>query len=328
MLAAYIEELGPPDRIRVGHLPAPRPGPYDVLVDVEVTAVDPVDTFVRSGAFRTPLAFPFVVGRDLVGTVAEAGPGAPGFRAGDRVWCNSLGHAGRQGAAAEQAVVPVDRLYPLPAGVDPVEAVALAHPAATAHLALHTHGGLRAGETVCVLGAAGNVGSAAVMLARQAGADVVAVASARDAAHCHALGAREVVDHHRPDAAALLRAAAPAGIDLYLDTSGHDDLETAVDLLAPRGRIVLMAGLAARPVLPAGPFYLKDATVRGFTISHARAGELAEAAAHVNAATARGLLRPRAVEVLPLTEAAEAHRRLEQGEVRGRLVLRVRDGGA
>src|SRR5207253_765147 len=111
------------------------------------------DTFVRSGAWRTPLEFPFVIGRDLVGTVAAAGAGAGGFRVGDRVWCNSLGHDGRQGAAAEQAVVPVDRLYHLPDGVDPVDAVALAHPAATAHLALFTHGRLRAGESVAVLGA-------------------------------------------------------------------------------------------------------------------------------------------------------------------------------
>ncbi|WP_151769772.1 NADPH:quinone reductase [Streptomyces abyssomicinicus] len=323
MLAAYIEELGPPDVIRVGELPPPRPGPCDVLVDVEVTAVNQVDTFVRSGAFRTPVPFPFVVGRDLVGTVAEAGPGAPGFRPGDRVWCNSLGHAGRQGAAAEQAVVPADRLHRLPDGVDAVEAVALSHPASAAHLALFTHGGLRAGETVCVLGAAGNVGSAAVVLAARAGARVVAVASARDAGHCRSLGAGHVVDYRDPDAPALIRSAAPGGVDLYVDTSGHNDLEEAVELLAPRGRVVVLAGLRSRPVLPAGPLYLKDGSVRGFTISHARADEVAEAAARVGAVMAEGLLRPRAVEVLPLSAAAEAHRRIERGEVRGKLVLRV-----
>jgi NADPH:quinone reductase-like Zn-dependent oxidoreductase len=325
MLAAYVEELGPPERIQVGELPAPRPGPCDVLVDVEVTAVNQVDTFVRSGAFRTPVPLPFVVGRDLVGTVAEAGPGAPGFRAGDRVWCNSLGHAGRQGAAAEQAVVPVDRLHRLPEGVDAVEAVALSHPASAAYLALFTHGRLRAGETVCVLGAAGNVGSAAVVLAVRAGARVVAVASARDVGHCRSLGARHVVDYRDPGAPAAIRAVAPAGVDLYVDTSGRNDLETALGLLARRGRVVVMAGLRSRPVLPAGPLYLTDGSVVGFTISHARTDEVAEAAAHVGDAMAEGLLRPRAVEVLPLSAAAEAHRRLEQGGVRGKLVLRVRE---
>ncbi|WP_448316122.1 NADPH:quinone reductase [Streptomyces sp. CO7] len=323
MQAAYIEELGSPDVIRVGELPSPRPGPCDVLVDVGATAVDPVDTFVRSGAWRTPVPFPFVIGRDLVGTVAEAGPGAPGFRPGDRVWCNSLGHGGRQGAAAEQAVVAADRLYHLPEGADAVDAVALAHPAATAYLALFTHGRLRAGETVCVLGAAGNVGGAAVVMAARAGARVVAVASARDAAYCRALGARHVVDRHDPDLPAMIRAAAPDGIDLHLDTSGHNDLEAAVELLAPRGRVVIMAGLGARPVLPVGPLYLRGGSVTGFALSHARTDELAEAAACVNRMLTEDLLRPRAVVVLPLTAAAEAHRRMERGEVRGRLVLRV-----
>jgi 2-desacetyl-2-hydroxyethyl bacteriochlorophyllide A dehydrogenase len=321
--AAYIEELGPPEVIRVGELPAPRPGPCDVLVDVEASAVDPVDAFVRSGAWATPTPFPFVIGRDLVGTVAEAGPGVPGFRPGDRVWCNSLGHGGRQGAAAERAVVSADRLYRLPDGVDALDAVALAHPASTAYLALFTHGRLRAGETVCVLGAAGNVGSAAVVMAARAGARVVAVASARDAGRCHALGARHVVDRRDPDLPALIRAAAPDGLDLHLDTSGHNDLETAVDLLAPRGRVVVMAGLRTRSVLPAGPLYLRGGTVTGFAISYARSDELAEAAARVNRMLAEDLLRPRAVEELPLTAAAEAHRRLERGEVHGRLVLRV-----
>jgi len=134
MHAAFIERLGPPEHIRYGELPAPRPGPTDVLVDVLATTVNPVDTFVRSGVFRTPMDFPFVISRDLVGVVAAAGPGAPGFAVGDLVWCNSLGHGGRQGAAADQVVVPVDRLYHLPDGVLPTDAVTVVHPAATAYL--------------------------------------------------------------------------------------------------------------------------------------------------------------------------------------------------
>ncbi|WP_344340076.1 alcohol dehydrogenase catalytic domain-containing protein, partial [Kitasatospora putterlickiae] len=165
MRAAFIPRLGPATAIRHGEVPEPDPGPTDVLVAVTAVSVNPVDTFVRSGLFRTPLPFPFVIGRDLVGTVLRAGPGAPGFRPGDRVWCNSLGHGGRQGAAAERAAVPADRLYRLPPGVDPAEAVAALHPAATAHLALFTHGGLRTGETVLVGGGGGNVGGALITLA-------------------------------------------------------------------------------------------------------------------------------------------------------------------
>ncbi|KJS62117.1 NADPH:quinone reductase [Streptomyces rubellomurinus] len=323
MRAAFIETLGGPENIRYGELPTPRPGPTDVLVDVTSTTVNPVDTFVRSGLFRTPLPFPFVIGRDLVGTVAATGPGTAGFAVGDRVWTNSLGHGGRQGAAAEQAVVPADRLYHLPPGVRPEDAVAVVHPGATAYLGLFTHGRLRAGETVLVAGAAGNVGSALVTLAVEAGARVVATASARDLDHCRALGAAEALDYRDPELAERLTRACPGGVDLHLDTSGENDLAAAVDLLAPRGRIVLLAGARSRPVLPVGPLYMKDCSIAGFVISHATGTELAEAAATLNRLLAAGRLRPRAVETLPLSAAAEVHGRMERGELHGtRVVLR------
>jgi hypothetical protein len=138
--AAYRTELGPPEAIRLGDLPVPEIGPTDVLVEVDAVTVNPVDTLVRSGAYQTPTPFPFVVGRDLVGTVAAVGAGVAGFAAGDRVWCNSLGHGGRQGSFAEYAAVPAERLYHLPDGADPAAAVAWFHPAATAYLALYRHG--------------------------------------------------------------------------------------------------------------------------------------------------------------------------------------------
>jgi NADPH:quinone reductase-like Zn-dependent oxidoreductase len=322
MRAAFIEGLGPPANIRYGELAVPDPGPAEVLIDVTVTTVNHVDTFVRSGAWRTALEFPFVIGRDLVGAVAAVGREVTGFAVGDRVWCNSLGHAGRQGAAAEQVVVPADRLYHLPAGVSPADAVAVAHPAATAYLALFTHGRCLAGETVVVAGAGGNVGSAAVVLAAHAGARVVATASARDARYCRSLGAAEVIDYRDPELARRVLAASPAGVDVYVDTAGENDLDRAVDLLAKRGRIVVLAGMRTRPVLPVGPLYLKDCSVVGFAISQASTAELAEAAGTINDLLAGGALRPRTVESLPLSAAAEAHLRMEQGDLHGkRLVL-------
>ncbi|MER5491712.1 NADPH:quinone reductase [Streptomyces sp. NPDC002490] len=321
MRAAFIEQPGPPENIRYGELPVPVPGPTDVLVDTLATTVNPVDTFVRSGLFPTPLPFPFVVGRDLVGTVTRVGPGACGFSVGDRVWTNSLGHGGRQGAAAERSVVAADRLYPLPSGVPVEDAVAVVHPAATARLALFTHGRLRAGETVWVAGAGGNVGSAMVVLAVDAGARVLATAAARDLDHCRALGAAEAFDYRDPHLSARLAAACPSGVDLHLDTSGTNDLTSAVELLAPRGRIVLLAGARARPVLPVGPLYMKDCSIVGFVISHATTAELAEAATDINRLVATGRLRPRATEVLPLSATAETHARLERGELHGRRVV-------
>lgn len=321
MRAAFIETLGPPENIRYGEMPTPVAGPTDVLVDVMATTVNPVDTLVRSGVFRTLAEFPLVISRDLVGTVAEAGPGALGFAVGDLVWSNSLGHGGRQGAAAERAVVAADRLYHLPEGVDPTGAVAMVHPAATAYLGLFTHGRVRAGETVLVAGAAGNVGSALVVLAVEAGARVIATASARDATYCRNLGAAEVLDYRDADLVKRIDEVCPVGVDVFIDTSGTNDLTTAVGVLAARGRIVLLAGARSRPVLPVGPLYMKDCSIAGFVISHATSGELAEAAVTINRLFAAGRLRPRSVERLPLSAAAEVHRRMERGELHGRRAL-------
>lgn len=313
MRAAYVTRLGPADEIRYGELPAPAPGPGEVLVDVRATTVNPVDTFVRSGAFRTEVPLPLVLSRDLVGTVAES---ACGFAAGEAVWCNSLGHGGRQGAAAEQAVVAADRLYRLPSGVDPVDAVAVVHPGATAYLALFTHGSLRRNARVLVIGGGGNVGSAAVAMAAAHGATVYATASASDSAYCRSLGATEVFDYRDP---AWPESVPP--VDLYVDCSGVNDLPTAVSLLAPRGRIVVLAGAASRPVLPVGPLYLNDNSITGFVISHATVPELSSAANALNTLLAAGRLKPRAVEEQPLSATRRTHTRMEAGELHGRRVV-------
>lgn len=323
MRAAYVDRHGPAESIRYGVLPVPAPGPTDVLVAVEAVVVDPVDTFVRSGAYSTPTPFPFVIGRDLVGTVAARGEGAAGFVAGDRVWANSLGHGGRQGSFAEYAVVAADRLYHLPDGVDPVQAVAVAHPAATAFLGLFRHARLGSDETVFVGGGAGNVGAAAIRLGAVAGARVLASAREEDFGRCRDAGAAVVVDYRDPEAVERIRSAAPGGVDVHWDTSGHHDLDAAARLVARRGRIVLSAGTNARPELPVGPLYTADVTLVGFTMSNATVDDLAAAAAAIDRRLADGTLTARIAGELPLSYAGEAHRRMERGELSGtRLILR------
>lgn len=321
MKAAYLTELGGPEQIRYAELPEPGIGPCDVLVEVRAVAVNPVDTFVRSGRYPTPTPFPFVVGRDLLGTVARAGPGASGFRPGDRVWSNSLGHGGRQGPSAQYATVAADRLYRLPDGVDD-DAVAVLHPAATAWLALFRHGGLRAGDVVYVGGGAGNVGDAAVRLAAGAGARVLATARAADLDRCRAAGADVALDYRAPDLLDRLREAAPDGVDLWIDTSGHNDLGVAMGALAFAGRIVLLAGLSGHTTLPVGALYTADRSITGFAISNATSADLAAAARAINRGLATGTLPARIAERLSFADAARAHRAIEDGTVRGRLVLR------
>ena len=325
MRAAYITATGPADSIRVGDLPVPTPGPTGVLVRTLAMAVNHVDTLVRSGTYRTPLPLPFGIGRDLVGEVVEAGPGAPGFTAGDLVWCNSLGHGGRQGSFSEYAVVDAERLYHLPAGVDPGLAVTLAHPAATAHLALFREASLRIGDTVVVGGAGGAVGGALVQLAHLAGARVIATASARDEDWCRGLGADVVIDYRDPAASDRVRAAAPEGVDVHVDTSGHHDLADTVGLMARGGRIIVLAAGRGDPTLPIGALYTGDRSIRGFVISNAPVSDLAVAARDINRLLAAGSLRGRISLTLPLADAARAHRLLEHPDSSlpsGRLLVR------
>lgn len=324
MTAAYITGYGPAEDIRVGELDVPEPGPTDVLVRTEALAVNAVDTFVRSGAYSTTTPSPFVIGRDLVGTVAATGAGATRFRVGDRVWCNSLGHDGRQGSFAQFALVPVERLYRLALGVDPFSAVSVLHTAATAHLGLFREARLRVGETIVVGGAGGGVGSAVVQLAVAAGARVLATAAAPDADWCRSCGAEQVIDYRDPHAAGRIRDATPHGVDVYFDTSGHQDFDSTIPLLAQGGRVIVMAGLSGHTALPVGALYTRDASLRGFAISNASAADLAAGAVGINALLATGELRGRISARLPLREAARAHQLQEHPDQRaapGRIVV-------
>lgn len=321
MRAAFIHETGGIDKIRVGLLPTPRPGRGEVLVRMTASEVNHVDLFVRSGAYATDLSFPFVIGRDLVGIVAEIGEGVVGFALGDPVWCNSLGHDGRQGAFAEYAVVGVDRLYLLPPGVDPRHAASVLHTAATAHLGLVREAGLRLGETILVGGAGGGVGSAVVQLASMMGARVVATASPRDAEWCRSCGADAVLDYHAANLDRLIRRAAPDGVDVWWDASGHHDLEAALAHLNLGGRIIISAALGATPALPVGALYTMDASLHGFAISNASVDDLSRAADAINRLLTAGRLRSRIATTYPLSEATGAHLEMETGRHRGRIVV-------
>ena len=311
MRAAYIEKVGPPESIRYGDLPTPTIGPADVLVKVRAVCVDPVDTYIRSGRYPVALRFPFVIGRDLAGTVAAVGAAVRHFRPGDRVWCNNQGYGGRQGTFAEYAAVDEALLYPLPEGVDDKEAVAFVHSGLTAFLGLD-RAGLCAGESIFVNGGAGNVGSAVVQLARARGARVLASAGSEDGvAWCRSLGAERAADYKTEDVGRAVAEFAPDGVDVSWDTSGRPDFDQAVARVGRRGRIVVMAGLTARPPFPVGPFYVKDCSLHGFAITNADRAELRAASDEINRWLAQGRLRVRIDRVLPLAEAAEAHRLVE-----------------
>ena len=332
MKAAFIDRVGPPDVIRVGALPDPRPEADQVLVRVRACAVNPIDTYVRAGSVAMPLPFPFVVGCDLAGEVVAVGPGVTNLKVGDRVWGSNQGVLGRQGTFAELAAVDAEWLYPTPSGVGDRDAVAAALVGITAWLGLVKHAALQPGETIVVSGASGGVGSMVVQMAKLLGARVIAVAGT-DAGltHVAALGADAVVDRRclgGGDAlAARLKAVAPEGVHVWWEALREPDFDTAIGLLADEGRMVLMAGRDARPPFPVGPFYVKQAKLMGFVMFKATP-EVQVAAAHdINGWLASGRLRAPIGSVLPLAETAAAHRLQEeatisrQGPLLGKIIV-------
>ena len=213
--AAFLERTGPPDVIRVGTLPDPLPGPRQALVRVRACAVNPIDTYVRSGAVAFPLPQPFVVGCDLAGEVVAVGEEVASLRPGMRVWGSNQGLLGRQGTFAELAAVDERWLYPTPDPVDDRTVAAAALVSITAHLGLVTHAAVRPGETVFVNGASGGVGSAVVQIARALGARVIGTAgSEAKRRRVRDFGADEVLDYRRTDLVEAARAAAPDGIQV------------------------------------------------------------------------------------------------------------------
>ena len=178
MKAAYIEKTGPPENIVYADLPRPEPVDAEVLVKVGAVAVNPVDTYIRSGAIQMELPLPFIVGCDLAGVVESVGPRADRFEPGDRVWGTNQGLVGRQGTFAEYCAVDQCWLYSTPDTVSDETAAACALVGVTAHLGLFREARLRSGETLFVHGGSGGVGSMVLQMAKSAGARVIATALA------------------------------------------------------------------------------------------------------------------------------------------------------
>jgi NADPH:quinone reductase len=328
MKAAYIDQPGPPENIVYGDLPKPEPAGTQVLVKVGAVAVNPIDTYIRSGMIQFDLPRPFVVGCDVAGTVEAVGPQARRFQPGDRVWGSNQGLLGRQGTFAEYAAVEEQWLYPTPENVRDEDAAAIALVGITAHLGLFRDAQLRAKETLFVNGGTGGVGSTVVQMAKICGARVITTAGSDEKCElARQLGADRAINYKTQDVPQDVGRFAPDGVNVYWETLREPDFDRAVGMLAQRGRMVLMAGRQARPPFPVGPFYVKGCSLHGFVMFMATADEQRSCAEEINRWLAQGKLRPRIDRVMPLAETAQAHRLQEEatvgqsGVLAGKLVL-------
>jgi NADPH2:quinone reductase len=330
MKAAYINQTGPAGVIIYGDLPNPKPGPTDCLVKVSAVDVNPIDIYIRAGMIPAKLTFPYIIGRDLAGTVVECGPQVKRFKPGMRVWASGQGVGERQGTFAELAAVDERWLHPTPDGVKDEEIVATSLVGITAHLGLVAHAKIKAGEILFINGGSGGVGSAVIQITKILGARVIATAgSDQKVGDCRNLGADLALNYKTQDVDAAVRQFAPDGVNIWWETVREPNFERTIPLLAMRGRMILMAGRDAKPPFPVGPFYTKDCAILGFAMFNSGDEEQAAAARDVSQWMAEGKLKARIDRILPLSHAAEAHRLQEQstvqraGTLAGKIVLKA-----
>jgi NADPH2:quinone reductase len=237
---------------------------------------------------------------------------------------------GRQGTLAEYAAVSEEYLYPTPEGVSDQQAAAVALVGITAHLGLVSRANLQAGETVFVNGGTGGVGSAVVLMARAIGARAIAtVGNSEKATLVRSWGA-EALNYKSDDIPARVREITGGkGVNVWYETQREPDLMRIVDLMAQRGRIVIIAGRQAQPTFPVGPFYVKGLTLSGFAMFNATTTEQRRSAEDINRWLAAGKLTIPIGRTFPLAKSAEAHRLLEEntlhkaGTLIGKVIVTV-----
>jgi NADPH:quinone reductase-like Zn-dependent oxidoreductase len=343
MQTAQIPEHGPPSVLEVVDLPAPELGPGQVLVSVTAASVNHLDLWVRRGMPGMKIPLPRVPGSDGTGEVLAFGDGVepraglevgqrvviqPGMssgespfdRAGDDHLSDDYGVRGEHGDGIhrEQIVIEPRYLFPLPDAVDPIEGAAVPLAFITAWGMLMGRAQLREGETVLVIGGASGVGSAAIQLAREAGARVIATAGTEAKRELSRdLGALDVVDHHDPDWGRAVKGMTQGrGVDVVIEHVGPATWETSMRVLARRGRLITCGGTTGPVVSVVLPhLFIKHQTIHGSTMGPA------SCLPPIFEKVAAGRLRPVLDRSLPLSRIREAHELLEEGSVLGKIVL-------
>ena len=237
MQAVRLHEHGGRDVLEVAEIDRPEPDGHELLVEVVAAGVNPVDTYFREGSY-TPVGLPFTPGVDIAGEVAGTGDYVEGFETGDRVYGTGVGNATYQGAYAEYAVVPEDRLVHLPEGADLVEAGAAGVVAGTAWRALVDHAALDPAEHCLIHGSSGGVGHAAVQIADAVSARAIATAAPEYHDAVADLGAETVLDYGRDNLGDAVVDTSGGGVDVVLDHRLDDYLQLDTDVASEGARVV------------------------------------------------------------------------------------------
>ena len=333
MKAVRLHRFGAPDVLAYEDVPTPHAGPGQILIKVESAAVNYADLMRRrNDPYPFPTSLPFIPGGEVAGVVEALGEGVPGPDLGTPVFA-LVGNDGSNGYA-QYAVAQAPQVIPIPPGIGADEAAGIVVAGATAMLTLTDVGQLAAGETILIQGAGGGVGGYAVQIAKLLGATVVAAASTparREAAL--SMGADYALDSTRPGWTDEVRTLTGGrGVDVILEITGGTTFAKSLGVLAPFGRVVV-AGMAS-----GRPLSLDEATVTSFFYNPAlnqslrafnvglyfglRPQVAVESLHTLIGHVVSGRVRVNVGHVLPLREAADAHRLLEDREATGKIVLK------
>ncbi len=309
MKAVFLEKFGGPEVLRYGDFPDPVAAPGEVVVDVMAASVNAADWKFRQGDYarHEGTKFPVIPGRDFSGTVSALGNGVTDFKTGDAVF--GVLEAGKEGTYCEKIAIKAAIIAKKPEALSDVNAAALALTGLTAISAVEEMLKLKSGETILIQGGAGGVAGFAIQFAKHLGAHVITTTSAANRDYVRDLGADEIIDYNTQDFTKMI-----SGCDAVFDTVGGDVAQKSFAVLKPGGRAAFIASGAQAPKPD-------RADVTALRPPVARARQPLERIAELYTA---GAVRPPAIKLYRLSEAAEAHRLSQSRHFRGKLVLQVR----
>ena len=317
MKAIRVYAHGGPEVLKLEEQPRPTPGSEQVLIRIHAAGVNPVDTYIRAGAYSIS-NLPYTPGFDAGGVVEAVGEKVSRFKVGDRVYTSAT----VTGTYAEYGVAEASTVHPLPAAISFAQGAALGVPYATAYRALFQKANARAGETVLIHGASGGVGTAAVQLARAAGLIVIGTTSSPEGEKLvRESGAHHVLNHSSSNyTEELMRITNARGVDLILEMLANVNLGKDLTLLAKFGRVVVI-GSRGKVELNPRDTMSRDATITGMTLFNASGPELQSIHAGLYAGLECGTLNPVIGQELPLADAAKAHIAILEPGAYGKIVL-------
>jgi NADPH2:quinone reductase len=320
MKAIRMHAQGGAEVLKYEDVTDPTPAAGQVLVQIEAAGLNFIDIYKRSGLYKMPL--PAIIGQEAAGVVKALGAGVTGFKAGDRVAFNGL-----DGSYAQYQAVPADKLVPMPAGIDSRTAAAVLLQGMTAHYLVNDTYPLKPGDTCLLHAAAGGVGLLLIQMAKMRGARVIGTVSTADKAKlAREAGADEVINYATQDFEAETRSITGGrGVQVVYDSVGKATFDKSLNCLAPRGLMALF-GTASGPVPPVdinqlgpkGSLFITRPNLVHHTLTRA---DLLKRSGEVFEMVRSGKLKVKIDQTWPLSQAADAHRKLESRASTGKLLL-------